>query len=160
MRLSSAYPSREVTIPRFVRFSPGKALSGNVQCAPAKWRAVLLDPRKNSASRGTRWALRLTRLHRGPEDLTGAGDSKWPLQKPLWHAIELGMPRRQNDSAASAPKNAAVTPPTKEQISLLMAQLGRKGGKKGGKRRLETMTPERRSAAARKAAEARWNRNA
>jgi hypothetical protein len=34
--------------------------------------------------------------------------------------------------------------------------LGRKGGLKGGKARAAKMTPEERSAAARKAAEARW----
>jgi len=34
--------------------------------------------------------------------------------------------------------------------------LGRKGGKKGGKARAAKMTPEERSEAARKAAEARW----
>jgi hypothetical protein len=49
-----------------------------------------------------------------------------------------------------------VAPPTKAQISLVMAELGRRGGKKGGKRRLETMTPKQRSTAARRAAQARW----
>lgn len=49
-----------------------------------------------------------------------------------------------------------ITPPTKAQISMFMARLGRKGGKVGGKRRLETMTPAQRSDVARKAAEARW----
>jgi hypothetical protein len=34
--------------------------------------------------------------------------------------------------------------------------LGRKGGLKGGKARAESMTPEERSAAAKRAAEARW----
>lgn len=34
--------------------------------------------------------------------------------------------------------------------------LGRKGGLKGGKARAERLTPEERSEAARKAAEARW----
>lgn len=34
--------------------------------------------------------------------------------------------------------------------------LGRKGGLKGGKARAEKMTPEERSEAARKAAQARW----
>ena len=39
--------------------------------------------------------------------------------------------------------------------------LGRRGGLKGGKARAEKMTPEQRSEAARKAAEARWsNRSA
>jgi len=37
-----------------------------------------------------------------------------------------------------------------------MAELGRKGGKKGGKRRLETMTSRERIEIARKAAQARW----
>ena len=48
--------------------------------------------------------------------------------------------------------------PSKEQISILMAELGRRGGKIGGKRRLETMTAKERSAIARKAAQARWER--
>jgi len=39
-----------------------------------------------------------------------------------------------------------------------MAELGRKGGKVGGKRRLETMTATQRKAVARKAAQARWDR--
>ena len=37
--------------------------------------------------------------------------------------------------------------------------LGRKGGLKGGRARAESMTPEQRSEAARKAAKARWKRN-
>ena len=41
---------------------------------------------------------------------------------------------------------------------MFMAQLGRKGGKVGGKRRLETMTSKQRSEVARKAAKARWAR--
>jgi hypothetical protein len=46
--------------------------------------------------------------------------------------------------------------PTEEQISLLMATMGHKGGKIGGKRRLETMTPAARRKIAKKAANARW----
>jgi len=38
--------------------------------------------------------------------------------------------------------------------------LGRKGGLKGGKARAAKLTPEQRSATARKAARARWNRTA
>jgi hypothetical protein len=45
---------------------------------------------------------------------------------------------------------------TKSDISRVMAAMGRKGGKIGGKRRLETLTPERRSEIAIKAAESRW----
>jgi hypothetical protein len=50
-----------------------------------------------------------------------------------------------------------IQPPTGDQISLLMAELGRRGGKIGGKRRLETMTAKERSAIARKAARSRWH---
>jgi hypothetical protein len=63
--------------------------------------------------------------------------------------------RLMNDSTLNV---ADITPPTKAQISLLMAELGRKGGKKGGKRRLQTMTPTERSEVARKAAKARWKK--
>ncbi len=55
-------------------------------------------------------------------------------------------------------ENAQPVPPTSAQISLLMAEMGRKGGKKGGKRRLKTMTAEERKRVARKAARARWNK--
>jgi hypothetical protein len=37
-----------------------------------------------------------------------------------------------------------------------MREMGAKGGKIGGKRRLETMTDEQRRRSARKAAKARW----
>jgi hypothetical protein len=37
-------------------------------------------------------------------------------------------------------------------------ELGRRGGRKGGKARAERLTAEQRSEAARKAAEARWRR--
>jgi hypothetical protein len=47
--------------------------------------------------------------------------------------------------------------PTKNQISMLMSEMGRKGGKIGGKRRLQTMTASERSANAKKAAKARWS---
>jgi hypothetical protein len=42
---------------------------------------------------------------------------------------------------------------------MLMSHLGRKGGKVGGKRRLQTMTAEERKKIAKKAAEARWKKH-
>lgn len=45
---------------------------------------------------------------------------------------------------------------TAAQISVYMAAIGRKGGKVGGKRRLETMTPKQRKEVARNAAKKRW----
>ena len=41
-------------------------------------------------------------------------------------------------------------------ISRVMAAMGRKGGKVGGKRRMVTMTPEQRREVAVKAAKTRW----
>lgn len=38
-------------------------------------------------------------------------------------------------------------------------ELGRKGGKAGGKARAKKLTPEKRSEIARKAAESRWKKN-
>jgi hypothetical protein len=51
-----------------------------------------------------------------------------------------------------------VSAMTKDEISAYMRDIGRKGGRIGGKRRLATMTPEERSACARHAAIARWGR--
>jgi hypothetical protein len=42
------------------------------------------------------------------------------------------------------------------EISRIMSEMGKKGGKIGGKRRLVTMTPEQRRELAYKAAKARW----
>lgn len=50
------------------------------------------------------------------------------------------------DTAPDDGKNAAAV------------ELGRKGGLKGGKARAEKLSPEQRSASARKAATARWKR--
>jgi len=52
-----------------------------------------------------------------------------------------------------------LTPkPISAQVSKVMSQMGRRGGKLGGKRRLVTMTAEKRSEIALKAAKARWNK--
>ena len=53
---------------------------------------------------------------------------------------------------------ADAAEPTAAEVSKVMAALGRRGGKIGGRRRLETMTDEERSAAALKAARVRWNK--
>ena len=49
-------------------------------------------------------------------------------------------------------------PTSDEQVSKVMAEMGRKGGKIGGKRRLKTMTAEQRTEAASHAAKARWSK--
>lgn len=64
----------------------------------------------------------------------------------------------REDDYLSLAEKGAVPLPSKEQISMLMAAIGRKGGKIGGKRRMETMTAHERQCVARKAAHARWQR--
>ncbi len=51
---------------------------------------------------------------------------------------------------------AVAAPP--EGLSAYMAAIGRQGGLKGGKRRMQTMTAEERQAVAQKAAKARWKK--
>jgi hypothetical protein len=46
--------------------------------------------------------------------------------------------------------------PSKQDISRVMSAMGKKGGKIGGKRSLETLTPDERKERALKAAKARW----
>jgi hypothetical protein len=53
-----------------------------------------------------------------------------------------------------------TVPASPSLISQVMAEMGRKGGRIGGKRRLETMTDRQRSQAAKNAAKARWAKHA
>jgi hypothetical protein len=59
----------------------------------------------------------------------------------------------------SIPGSAKSERAARKFISIFMAEMGRKGGKIGGKRRLETLTPEKRRELALRAAKARWEKN-
>lgn len=54
---------------------------------------------------------------------------------------------------ATGEAEKTLPPPEKNQAAV---ELGRLGGKKGGKARAEALTPEQRSEIAKKAASARW----
>jgi hypothetical protein len=81
------------------------------------------------------------------------------MPKPIKHR---SVPTDVNELAhrlvevSTHENGGSIPPPTKAQISQLMAAMGRKGGKIGGKRRLETMTAKERRQVAQKAAKARW----
>lgn len=66
------------------------------------------------------------------------------------HQLMREIEARQATTPASASFEA--------QYRARMSELGRKGGKIGGKRRLETMTPQKRSEQALKAVRARWGK--
>jgi len=63
------------------------------------------------------------------------------------------MVRRSTETEDREPHPPKVS---LSDISRVMAAMGRKGGKVGGKRRLTTMTAEQRHEVAKKAAQARW----
>ena len=71
------------------------------------------------------------------------------------------LPSDENQAAFLMVQRSTAEPETqpkisRSDISRIMAEMGRKGGKKGGKRRLITMTAEERSQSAMKAAQSRW----
>jgi hypothetical protein len=63
-------------------------------------------------------------------------------------------------AAAVVALSTAEEPPAtdRETLSRIMAEMGRRGGKIGGKRRLETMSSSQRKKVAKKAAKARWKK--
>ena len=61
-----------------------------------------------------------------------------------------------NESAFDLVRRATGEEPLRVNLSTYMAEIGRKGGKVGGKRRLQTMTAASRKRLATKAAKARW----
>lgn len=60
--------------------------------------------------------------------------------------------------ATQEPESNQDTTQFPATLSEYMAQIGSKGGKIGGKRRLKTMTAKQRSDIARKAAKAKWKK--
>ena len=91
-----------------------------------------------------------------------------PVKKPVRKLKTPPKPKRPTDPNRAAHSMLAehmarvqAEPPAaaldfKTQYRAHMRKLGKKGGKVGGKRRLETMTPEQRSDLASKAARAMW----
>lgn len=83
-----------------------------------------------------------------------------------WH--DGPMPKRiskklkdPNQTAAAVVALSTLEPPEidRETLSKVMSEMGRKGGKIGGKRSIQTMTQSERAARAKKAAKARWKRH-
>ena len=66
----------------------------------------------------------------------------------------------EQSTREKAPEPAKAKAPTKAEISRFMAAMGRKGGKKSAKARMDKIPAEQRSEIALKAAKARWAKNA
>ena len=81
-------------------------------------------------------------------------DTKGKPKKPTKRPADVNQLAHHlgNLSTAETPK------PTKAMVSRVMAELGRKGGKIGGRARAANLTPEQRRGIALKAARSRWDR--
>ncbi len=77
-------------------------------------------------------------------------------KKPIAKVSKIGE-RDSNQMARSVMARIEELSGEREKDPAAVA-LGRKGGKKGGKSRMEQLSPEERSELARKAARARWGK--
>ncbi len=77
--------------------------------------------------------------------------SRKSISKIPKHEDEVQSARRVFDTVITESETLTVS-----MISRVMSEMGKKGGSKGGKMRLVTMTPERRSEVASLAAKKRW----
>src|ERR1039457_6201035 len=68
----------------------------------------------------------------------------------------MAVHRLLGDLPSVEPIELEPEQPARSLRSQILSELGREGGKIGGKRRAESMTPEQRRRSARKAARARW----
>ena len=88
----------------------------------------------------------------------------------LWHAWST-MPKRSSkgldpnllayrvvQDATATPSAPELTPPSKAEISRVMAAIGRVGGRKGGKARAKNLSDTRLKEIARQGAAARWDK--
>jgi hypothetical protein len=87
-----------------------------------------------------------------------AGNMPKRIRKHPEDEVQAGITAVQA-SVSEKPKRDSPPKLTKSLVSQLMAQIGRKGGRVGGKRRAEHMTPEQRRESASRAARARWGKN-
>jgi hypothetical protein len=71
------------------------------------------------------------------------------------------LPKDANKLAAAIVQLSTEEPeeqPERSEISKYLAEIGRKGGLKGGKARAEKLSPKKRTDIAKKAAQARWKK--
>lgn len=80
------------------------------------------------------------------------GMDKKPPKRPK---LDLNQLAHSIMEQATGEKPVEAPPPVKNQAAV---ELGKLGGKKGGKARAEKLTPEERSEIAKKAAAARWKK--
>lgn len=87
------------------------------------------------------------------------------MPKRIKHPPKTKRPRDVNqlahllvEQSTAVPEELAPPSPVPANISKYMAEIGRKGGQIGGKRRLSTLSNKKRREIAAKAARARWSK--
>jgi hypothetical protein len=80
------------------------------------------------------------------------------ISKPKLDTVQNARRVVMASAGDTAPEAVAPAPQPRSVISQVMAEMGRKGGRIGGKRRLVTMTAKERRAVALQAAHARWGK--
>jgi hypothetical protein len=80
------------------------------------------------------------------------------IRKPKLDTVQNARRVVLESVGASDKAPEAPAPQPRSVISQVMAEMGRKGGLIGGKRRLETLSDRRRSEIAKQAARARWGK--
>jgi len=90
-------------------------------------------------------------------------------ERLAWHRMRMPKPIKQKKRPVDVNQLAhqlvelSTNAPTDEippypGLSVYMAEIGSKGGKIGGKRRMQTMSARQRRSIAKKAAQARWGK--
>ena len=91
----------------------------------------------------------------------GLAGPRWPMpkriRKPKLDTVQNAR-RVVMASIGDTGEAETPTPQPRSVVSQVMAEMGRRGGLIGGKRRLETLSDRRRSQIAKQAAQARWGK--
>jgi hypothetical protein len=80
------------------------------------------------------------------------------IRKPKFDTVQNARRVVLASVGNTEPDAEAPAPQPRSVISQVMADMGRKGGRIGGKRRLVTLSDRRRSQIAKQAAQARWSK--
>jgi hypothetical protein len=91
-------------------------------------------------------------------DEMGLSARRWAMPKRIRKPKLDTVQNARRVVMASIGDTEAPVPQPRSIVSQVMAEMGRRGGLIGGKRRLETLSDRRRSQIAKQAAQARWGK--
>jgi hypothetical protein len=107
-----------------------------------------LEPLKQKCHAGCMKKGTKRKKARKRRQIAAGGDREPDFNQVAQHMVRLSTGQEQPTEAKA----------TTAEISRVMAEMGRRGGKIGGKKRAESLTPQKRSEIALKAARSRWDK--